>query len=162
MGGAQVLGLVDHDVPVAVAQEGPGPGLHVDVSEPAAVILLLLPFDVGRDHLDARAVGAAEEVHGGLLGRQRAPLDGETDAVEDVVAVCLDDQLRTLGGRGSGEFGHLGLPVRVQMRLRVLQEDQPARLGGEAGDDDGQGVRQAKPTLVGRRRRVAVRASPKP
>src|SRR5690606_8474762 len=103
--------------------------LRVELERGDAGLLTLSPHVVERE----RARG------------DRALGDAPLEALEQGLRVALDEERGAAAGRRlDEEIGELGLDARVEVELRLLeQQERPARRE-DARDDDGQHVREPR------------------
>ncbi len=77
-------------------------------------------------------------------------MDCQSNPVQYMVAMCFDNYLYATICGPRHEITDIYLPTRMQMRLRIFQEQQTARFGGKQRYDDWKRERDTEPTLVAR------------
>ena len=80
-------------------------------------------------------------------GQRLSDANRTAHPIDDVIAMRLDDHLHTVGGNKREEGADRRLTGGVQVRFRILDEEQPARSGHQGRDDHRKGVRDAEPAV---------------
>ena len=73
--------------------------------------------------------------------------DGEADPIEDMITMCLDDRLNARCGEANQKFPDLRLRTRVEMRLRVLNDEHRTGSATQCGDNDRKAIGQSEPNV---------------
>ena len=71
--------------------------------------------------------------------------DGDADPIEDMITMCLDDRLNARCGEANQKSPDLRLRARVEMRLRVLNDEYRTGSTTQCGDNDREAIGQSEP-----------------
>ena len=71
--------------------------------------------------------------------------DGDADPIEDMITMCLDDRLNARCGEANQKSPDLRLRARVEMRLRVLNDEYRTGSATQCGDNDREAIGQSEP-----------------
>jgi hypothetical protein len=71
-----------------------------------------------------------------IFGTERVPLDREANAVQDVVAMRLNEDLNAVRYATCNEFPQSGLSAWMEVGLRVFDQQQGAGTCRQARDQD--------------------------
>jgi hypothetical protein len=100
--------------------------------------------------LDRHGFTIPEEVNYNVIRGNSAVLNASKPyAIYHVITMSLNDDLRASARYTAKKAAHPGLPGRMQVSFRVLDDEERTGLGEQARDYDGQGIRYAE-SHVGR------------
>lgn len=88
-----------------------------------------------------------EKINADILGLDMPVSYRPTDTIQDVVAMCFDNNLRARACSPREKAADHRLAGRVQMGFGVLDQQRASRAGGQAGGDYGQHMGDAEPNV---------------